>query len=302
MKKIYFALKNLSIETYNNIIEDNITLQGAAIAFYSIFSAAPLMYIIITVTSELGNQQTMDILMQYLDQLMGKELAQPLIDMANAAHYHSASPFASVLSIVTLGIGATTAILQLRYSLNTIWNTAEPNINSIVLFIIDRMISVVVIFALMIILFASMILESRMRMIRNSAHTFLPGILNTTLSFVPTVIFILLCILFFTVTFKLLPDIHVRWRDIFVGACVTTVLFFIGKYLIGIYLDSSSAQASYQIAGSFIIFLIWIYYNAQVILIGAAFTEAYTRLYGAGVDTSQNTNTLSLWSLFKKVE
>ncbi len=303
MRKPYFVLKRLLVETYNNIIEDNITLQGAAIAFYSIFSAAPLLYIIITLASSLGSQQTMSILVQYLNQLMGQNLAQPLIEMANATHQHvSGGHFASVLSIVTLFFGATTAILQLKASLNTIWGVSESNINSIVLFIIDRLLSVVVVFVLMIILFASMILDSRMRLIKNTAHPFLPDILNTTLNFLPTLIFILISILFFTVIFKLLPDIHARWRDIFIGACVTTALFFLGKYLIGIYLNSSSIQARYQTTGTFIIFLIWMYYNAQVILIGAVFTEAYTRLCGAGAETSQDANTFSFRSLFQKLE
>jgi membrane protein len=301
--KIYSVLKNLLVEIYNNIFEDNITVQGAAIAFYSIFSAAPLLFIIITLASSLGGPQTMNILVQYLHQLMGKDLAQPLIQMANATHQHvNGGHFASVLSIVTLFFGATTAILQLKASLNTIWKATEPDINSILLFVIDRLLSVLVVFVLIIILFASMILDSRMRLIKNSAHTFLPNILNTTLNFFPTFIFILISILFFMVIFKLLPDIHVRWRDIFVGACVTTVLFFIGKYLIGIYLNSSSIQSKYQTAGTFIIFLIWMYYNVQVILIGAVFTEAYTRLYGAGAEDSQNANTFSFRSLFKKLE
>src|SRR5690625_4141129 len=117
LKKIYIVLKNLLVETYNKIIDDNITLQGAIIEFYSIFSAAHLLYIIITLASSLGNQQTMGVLIQYLNQLMGQNLAQPLIEMAKATHEHSGGGhFDSVLSVITLIFGATTAILQLKAS------------------------------------------------------------------------------------------------------------------------------------------------------------------------------------------
>jgi membrane protein len=292
MKGKLSKLKKLLTETFNGISEDNITLQGSAIAFYSIFSAAPLMYILITLSGAVGNHQTMKVLTGYLDRLVGHDLAQPLIAMANASHYQSTDVFVSLLSIVTLAIGATTAILQLRNSLNLIWDVQEPEINSILFLAISRAISVVVVFVLMLILFASLLLESRMRLLRNSFPRFLPNIFNTSLNFIPTLIFVVVCLLFFTVIFKLLPDISVRWRDIFVGACVTTALFFLGKYLIGIYLNSSSMQSTYKTAGSFIIFLIWMYYNSLIVLIGAEFTKAYTYIYGAGAETVRSTEFL----------
>jgi membrane protein len=273
-------------EIYKNITEHNIAMHAATIAFYSIFSAAPLMYIIITLTAHFGSPQTMQILNQYLNQLMGHNLAQPLIEMANATHHQHTSFFTSALSIITLAIGATTAIIQMQSSLDTIWDAPESEVNSILLLVIDRIISVVVIFALLIVLFASMLLESNMRLLGNSSHSFLPAIFNAPLNFLPDLIFVLCCLMFFTIIFKLLPDVKARWRDVLVGACLTTFLFFVGKYLIGIYLNHSSLQSTYKTSGSFIIFLIWIYYNAQVVLIGAVFTAVYTQLYGGDIDTS----------------
>jgi membrane protein len=292
MNKKLLRLKKLFTETFNGISEDNITLQGSAIAFYSIFSAAPLMYILITLSGAVGNHQTMKVLTGYLDRLVGHDLAQPLIAMANASHHQSTGIFVSLLSIVTLAIGATTAILQLRNSLNLIWEVQEPEINSILFVAISRAVSVVVVFVLMLILFASLLLESRTRLLSHSFPLFLPAIFNTSLNFIPVLIFILLCLLFFTVIFKLLPDISVRWRDIFVGACVTTALFFLGKYLIGIYLNSSSMQTTYKTAGSFIIFLIWMYYNSLIVLIGAEFTKSYTDIYGEGSQAVRSTEFL----------
>jgi membrane protein len=296
MKERYSKLKNLFTQIFKSISEDNVALQGSSIAFYSIFSAAPLMYILITLAGALGNQQTIDVLTGYLNQVIGQDLAQPLIAIANAAHYQTTSTFVSILSIATLIFGATTAILQLRNAMNVIWGVEEPEINSILLIAIDRAISVIVVFVLMIILLGSMLLESRVRSFNSSTHSYLPHFFYSTLSFIPPLIFILLCILFFTVIFKLLPDISVRWRDIIVGACVTTALFFLGKYLIGIYLNNSSLKSTYKTAGSFIIFLIWIYYNAQIVLIGAEFTKVYTTIYGAGAQSAGS------FQFFRKAE
>ncbi len=296
MEDTFSKLKKLFTEVFNGISEDNITLQGSAIAFYSIFSAAPLMYILITLAGVVGNQETIDVLRGYLYQLIGHDMAQPLLAMADAARYQSTGTFVSLLSIITLAVGATTAILQIRNSLNIIWEVKVPEVNSILLMLIDRAISVVVIFVLMIILFSSMLLETQVSAMNGLTHSFIPTIFYSTLNFIPNLIFILLCILFFTILFKLLPDISVRWRDILVGACVTTAFFFLGKYLIDIYLSNSSLESTFKSAGSFIIFLIWMYYNSQIVLIGAEFTKAYTYIYGSGAQSMQGIR------FFKKVE
>lgn len=296
MKKQFTGLKELFVETYNCISENKISLHGSAIAFYSIFSAAPLMYILITLAGNFGNQQTINVLTRYLNKIIGHDMAQPLIAIANAAHHQTTSLFVSVLSIITLILGATTAIFQLRDSLNSIWEVEEPEVNSVLLYVIDRSVSVVVVFALMLLLFGTLLLDTWITSFSHTTHRYLPHYLSTSLSFIPDLIFVLVCVFFFTILFKLLPDVSVRWRDILAGACVTMALFFVGKFLIGIYLSSSSVATTYKTAGSFIIFLIWVYYNAQIILVGAAFTKAYTFVYGAGAQT------VGGLSLFKKVE
>ena len=300
MQKLYATSKNLLKETFNNIIDDNIALHGAAIAFYTIFSAAPLIFIVVASAKFfLGNQQTQQALTQYLMQLTSKDIAHSLINMAATSNNQHANVLSSIFATILLVFGATTVVSQLKNSLNTIWDITEPNINSVLLYIINRIVSLVIVFVLMILMLCSLLLEAQRRLISSIFHSILPAFFNPILRVSPTILSIIVSILFFTIIFKLLPDVHARWRDIFVGACGTTILFLIGKYLIGLYLNNSSMQVSYKTAGSFIIFLIWIYYNAQVVLIGAEFTETYTRLYGAGIKTSWNSEIFNLHSLFK---
>jgi uncharacterized BrkB/YihY/UPF0761 family membrane protein len=151
MKESNTSIKTFFKKIYENVTENNIAMHAATIAFYSIFSAAPLMYIILTLTAHFGNERTMHFLSQYLNQLMGQNLAQPLIEIAQSTQHQHSSLFTSILSIATLTVGATSAIIQLQNSLNTMWGAAERKVNSIILFIVDRIISVVVIFALLIV-------------------------------------------------------------------------------------------------------------------------------------------------------
>ncbi|HYW34923.1 MAG TPA: YihY/virulence factor BrkB family protein [Balneolaceae bacterium] len=300
MQKLYATSKNLLKETFNNIIDDNIALHGAAIAFYTIFSAAPLIFIVVASAKFfLGNQQTQQALTQYLMQLTSKDIAHSLINMAATSNNQHANVLSSIFATILLVFGATTVVSQLKNSLNTIWDITEPNINSVLLYIINRIVSLVIVFVLMILMLCSLLLEAQRRLISSIFHSILPAFLNPILRVSPTILSVIVSVLFFTIIFKLLPDVHARWRDIFVGACVTTALFLGGKFLIGLYLNSSSLQASYKAAGSFIIFLIWIYYNVQTVLIGAEFTETYTRLYGAGIKTSWNSEIINWHSLFK---
>jgi len=300
LRKAIKIIKTLLRETYNNVFKDNIALHGAAIAFYTIFSAAPLIFIALTSAKFfLGDKKTQQALTQYLTHLTGTNMAQSLIKITQAASpNHSGSTLTSILATIILIFGATAVVSQLKSSLNTIWGIQTPNINSVLLYIVNRIVSLIIMFMLMSVMLVSLLLEAKMKFINRIFQAHLPAMFHPLLRTSPLLLSVIVSIVFFTITFKLLPDIQVRWRDIFVGACVTTALFLGGKFLIGVYLNSSSMEASYKAAGSFIIFLIWIYYNVQIVLIGAEFTETYTRIYGAGIKTSWNSEIVNWRSLF----
>ncbi len=280
-KSFLSTVKYLGKETFNGAFRHDIALHGAAIAFYTIFSTAPLIVIILALVNFfLGEQQTTQAFTDYLVQLTGKDIATSLIQISEESRRQSSGIFASIVASGILLFGATTVITQLKYTLNTIWDIKDPEMNSIALYFFNRMMAIVVIFLLTLLFLASLLLEGGMTFFTELFTPYLPDLFIPVLKLASSLLSIPITILFFTLIFRVLPDINARWKDIFVGACVTTLLFLIGKYLIGFYLGSSSMQGSYKAAGSFIVFMIWIYYNVQIVLLGAEFTQVYTRQYG----------------------
>jgi membrane protein len=184
-------------------------------------------------------------------------------------------------------------ITQLKNALNKIWGITNPKISSVVLYIFNRFLALITILVLAALFIASLLLEGGMTFFTGLFLPYLPDVFTPFLKLASSLLSILITIFFFTLTFKHLPDVHARWRDIFVGACITTVLFLIGKYLVGFYLASGSLQLTYKAAGSLVVFLIWIYYNIQIVLIGAEFTQVYTKRFGKDLRASRNAEFMS---------
>jgi membrane protein len=296
--KIFRRSKNLAVETYHEVINHNIPLQSAAIAFYTIFSAAPIMFLTLTSSKLiLGNEKAIRALSKNINQITGTDIAQPLIDMAKAANHHT-SLIATIIGWVVLIFAASTVVSQLQSSLNAIWGVEYPKINSVLLYIINRIISLSIAFILLSLLISSVLIVSQLNYLHGIFPQYLPTFLGDLSDLSAVLLSIILSVLFFTLIFKLLPDVHARWRDIVVGACVTTVLFLIGKLLVTLYLDNSTMRLTYKAAGSFIVFLIWIYYNSFIVLIGAEFTETYTKIYGEGIEKSLNSELVKWRSYF----
>jgi membrane protein len=294
------VVKKLVVETYKDVIAGRLTLHSAAIAFYTIFSAAPMLIILLFSTKLLlGHDQTMNALSKFLTQLAGSQIAQSLLNLTQASSHLNAGFLATAVTVAVLIFGATTVIIHLKRTLNAIFNISRPEINSLLLYIINRIVALVIIILLAAFFLGSLLLEAKASFFGVLFRTYLPHFFYPLLNISPAILSFVMSVIFFTLVFRLLPDVHVYWKDIFVGACVTAIFFLLGKELIGLYLNNSSMQTSYKAAGAFIIFLIWIYYNVLIILVGAEFTETYTRIYGSGIKTSWNDeffNWRSFWS------
>jgi membrane protein len=297
--KIFHLSKKLAVETYYEVINHNIPLHSAAIAFYTIFSAAPIMFLTLTSSKLiLGNTQAIQALTKNLNKITGTDIAQPLIDMAKVASHHHSSLIAAIIGWVVLIFAASTVVSQLQSSLNTIWGVEYPKINSVLLYVINRIISLSIVFVLLSLMISSVLIVSKLGYLHSIFPHHLPAFLGDLSHLAAVFLSIILSILFFTLIFKLLPDVHARWRDIAVGACVTTVLFLLGKLLVTLYLDNSTMRLTYKAAGSFIVFLIWIYYNSLIVLVGAEFTETYTKVHGKGIEKSLNSELVKWRSYF----
>lgn len=282
-RTIYNHTKELLGKTFAKAIEDDIMTQGAAIAFYTVFSIAPLFILIVSLSDLFLSEQYIRTQVEsQLSSLVGPDLATSLIQYIGGVSYQSSGLFTTIIAALTVAFGATTVITQLKNTLNIIWNVETVEIHSIWNFLINRLLSFGVIIMATILLVASLMAEVVIGVVTEFFAQRLPNLdleLYLSLSELTTIAF---AVTFFALIFKILPDVTAPWRDIFVGALVTAVLFLLGKYLIGLYL-TSEISAAYRAAGSLIIFIVWVYYNIQTILLGAIFTQVYTETHGGEI-------------------
>jgi membrane protein len=284
MIRIYQDIKNLTGATFRKAIDDDIMTQGAAIAFYTIFSVAPLFILIISVSGLFfSDEMITDQFKETLNDLIGSEMTTALTDFASERSQSPTNIWTSILATGIIIFGATTVINQLKLTLNKIWNVNEVKINSVWRFLINRLLSFGMIIVFSLLLLISLLTEAIIGLISTLFTELLPGIPLDFYQLLSQITTIGFAVIFFTLIFKILPDVHARWKDVIIGAIVTTLLFLLGKYLIGLYLSATGIQATYRAAGTLVIFVIWVYYNIQTILLGAVFTQVYTEHFGGRI-------------------
>lgn len=281
--KLFSTIFDLLKETYYDISEFGIGLHGAAIAFYAIFSTAPLVTIFVWLLSVfLGTQMGEAEFQKTLQSIVGPELNDSILQVVESTSRSPAGFWSSVVAIIALLFGATTLLSQIKQTLNKIWGLKDIKIGSIWSFLWDRLTGLLFVGVLSILFIGGLIFESVIYGLENilvpifKRKLFLLQILSSLTN-------VLFAVAFFGALFKILPDIEIRWRDVAVGAIVTTFLVLSGKTLVDLYLSTLTLHTAYKAAGSFVIFLIWIYYNVQVVLIGAIFTKVFTRRFGGEV-------------------
>jgi membrane protein len=285
MIRIFFKhIGDLIGETIQKAIRDDIITQGAAIAFYTIFSIAPLFILIVALGNIFLSEETVvaevqGYLTDFLDPSTLDSLASFFEDRTNTG----GSFITTVIALITVVFGATTVISQLKVSLNRIWNVSDIKIHSVWNFLLNRLLSFGMIILFSLLLISSLLAEAAVAVIAEFFAGLLPAFELSIFRFAARFGTLGFSISFFMLIFKILPDVNARWKDIFVGSVVTTALFMIGKYLIGFYFTSTGIEATYRAAGSLVIFVVWVYYNIQTILLGAVFTQVYTEKYGGRI-------------------
>lgn len=282
-------IKTLVIQTVYKAIDDDITLHGAALAFYTIFSLVPILVIIIFLAGFfLGPDASSGELARFLEQILTPELATTIEQIVEQTEHTSSNIWTYIIASGALLFGATTVISQLKQTLNTIWKVELTHFNTFGRIVLNRVSALVLIILISFLFLGSLLLEGIVTFIISWASIYIDLTPFLIIQDYNRLLTILIGVFFFAVLFKFLPDVKVRWRDIFIGAVVTTALFWIGKFLVGTYLTGGSLPVAYRAAGSFVIFLIWMYYNSQIVLIGAEFTQIYTERFGGDIVPSWN--------------
>ena len=276
------TVTTLAKETVVRWSEDKASGLAAALAYYSLFSLAPLVLIAVAVAGLVfGPQAAEGQLYAELAGLIGDAGAKALQDIvANLNKEQGGGVVATIVGIATLLFGATGAFVQLQDSMNTIWKAKPPTTNDIVEFLRVRLLSFSMVLGIGFLLLVSLILSAVLSAVGDYLRMFLPGGAAVGQALNATVSLVVITVLF-AMIYKILPDTRVAWRDVWLGALVTSLLFTLGKFAIGFYLAKASVASSYGAAGSVVILLLWVYYSSLILYLGAEFTHVYSMRYGS---------------------
>jgi membrane protein len=269
-------------------VEDKAPRLGAALAYYSVLALAPLIILVTPVAEALFGPQAQKDVAGQVAQLVGPQGTRAVRDVLDQIRYNfRPGPVARALSIAVLLFGASGVFAELQDALDTIWEVApKPGRKAVFEFVRQRFISFAMVLGTGFLLVVSLLFSAGLASLQHYADARVQGlvwlwtILGSIVSFgVTTVLFAMI--------FKVLPDVDVPWRGVGLGAVITSALFSIGRFLIGTYLGKASIGTAYGAAGSIVVLLIWIYYSAQILYLGAEFTKVYTRRTGTPAAPSE---------------
>jgi len=262
-------------------IDGDIVSRGAALAFYTFFAIAPLFVIVLAIAGlAFGREAAHRELFSQVSGLIGSEGGEAIQAVVSAANKPKTGVWATAIAVTTLFVGATGVFVQLQDSLNSVWGVRRVSGRGLRKFIKDRLFSFALILGVGFLLLISLVLSAGLAALGKFMAGLLPAQeiiwqgLNFAISFG-------VITLLFAMIFKVLPDVKIAWRDVWIGAVITALLFNLGKLLLGLYLGRSSVASAYGAAGSLVIVLLWVYYSAQILFFGAKFTQIYSDRYGS---------------------
>ncbi len=277
---MFEKLARLVKATVAAFIADSALSHGAAIAYYTIFSIAPVLLIVIAIAGLVfGRDAAQGAIVAQMSGLMGQQSAEALQSMLKSASSTSSGTLGTIIGVVTLLVTASGVFGEMQTSLNAIWK-AEPRSSTVSRLVRARIVSLGLIMVLGFLLMVSLALSAALAALGIYLQGVFPG-MRILLQVANFAISFALISMLFAAIYKFLPDARIEWRDVTTGAAVTALLFTIGKTLIGLYIGSSKVASSYGAAGALVVILLWIYYSAQIFLLGAEFTKCYAHSHGS---------------------
>jgi membrane protein len=268
-------------EAFADWKDDNAPRLGAALAYYTVFSLAPLLVIAVAIAGlAFGAEAAQGRIVVEIQGLVGKAGAEAVQGMLESARKPSSSVWAAILGTVTLLLGASGAFAELRGALNVVWEAPPRPGGGLWGAIRDRLLSFAMVLVLGFLLLVSLAMSAGLSAVNGYTVGLWPGA-KALLEAVNAVFSFGIVTVLFAAIFKLLPDTKIAWRDVWAGAATTAALFTVGKTLIGLYLGKSSIASAYGAAASLAIILAWVYYAAQILFFGAELTQVYARRHGS---------------------
>jgi membrane protein len=273
------------VKSFKSFGEYKITKLSASLAYYTVFSMAPLLLMIISLSGIfLGREAAEGQIEAQLTGFVGADTASQLQHMIKNAWLGDKSTIAAIIGGVTLLFGATTVFAEIQDSVNSIWELkAKPKQKGWWRLLRNRLLSFSVIVSLAFLLLVSLFISALVDALGERLKTIFPSMTVNVIYVINFLITFFITIVIFGVIFKVLPDARIRWKDVWAGAIATAVLFMIGKYLISIYISKANIDETYGTAGSLVILLVWVYYSSIILYFGAAFTKHYSLAFGTQI-------------------
>src|ERR671910_1112316 len=260
---------------------DNVPRLGASLAYYTLFALAPILIVAITIAGVIFGVEAVEReVTGQISGLVGEEGARAVQAMLAATAKRSGNGLATAIGLTTFFLGATGAFLELQTALNAVWRVKPKDEGSFFqALVVQRLISFGLVVAMGFLLVTSLLVSAALAAVHSYMGNAFPGV-GVVWEALNVVVSLGVITILFAMIYKVLPDVRLVWADVWIGGLVTAGLFTIGKLLIGMYLGTTGVASTYGAAGSVIVILVWVYYSAQIILLGAEFTREYVATFG----------------------
>jgi membrane protein len=283
-KKNFSKISLVIKDVFREFSADNIVKYSASLAYYTVFSIAPLLVVITTFFGFLFGQEAMQgQVYEQLNKLVGSRAAIQIQDIIKNIHLGGNNFFATLISIVILFIGATSIFGEIQDSINKIWGLRIKAHKVWWKLIVTRMLSFSLILSFGIIMIVSLLLNAVVAAFGKFIARFISGYSLYFIEVSDAILSFIVSAFLFSLIFKILPDAKIRWKDVLFGGFITAVFFTLGKLGIGYYLSKSNLMSVYGAAASIIILMVWVYYSSIILYLGAEFTKVYAKLYGKNI-------------------
>jgi membrane protein len=287
-KEYFKQLWKVLMATFSGFSSDNGLKFSASLAYYTVFSLAPLLILIISLAGLfLGPDAATHRLYPQIEHYVGSKAALQIQDMLKNMQLSGKTGMAVVIGVITLLVGASSIFLEIQDSLNTIWRVKAKPKRGWVKMLQNRFLSFSLIISLGFLLLASLLVNLLISALSDKITHFLPSVTTLIIEGINLFITFVVISVLFGIIFKFLPDVKIKWKDVRSGAMFTAILFMLGQYIISLYIQYIAPGSTYGAAGSLIVILVWIYYTSAILFIGAEFTQVYAEAIGSRIEPAE---------------
>lgn len=274
----------LFVASFNAFLDDKALKMSASLAYYTVFSMAPLLIMLISLASIFyGKEAIQGKVFSEINGLVGNEAAFQIQQTIQKISLSGGSTWAVIVGLVTLFIGATGVFIEIQDSINQIWRVKAKPQKGWKKMITNRILSFSMIIGLGFLLIVSLVINGIILALSSRLSHYFPDITLMLVNIINMVVTFLVISALFGIIFKFLPDVNITWKDVRIGAFFTAFLFIIGKFFIGLYIEKVAPGTAYGAAGSLIVILVWVYYTSAILFFGAEFTQVYAECYGGKI-------------------